>query len=323
MISDNGSNSSGKMNLIKAGTGTWTLMGANTYTGTTTVSGGVLRLGQLSSTTVASSAVANYSFDNVSGSTVVNGGAGGPAMNGTLAGGATIVSGGRFGNAVSLANGASVNINNPITDLGTIANWTVSAWVKTATPGASILTKGDGTHWSNGNTIFYLGNGAGPGSGGIPSGVRYAGGFFQGSTNAVAAVTDNAWHQVTYVNGGGSYAIYVDGVAQSLASYNSSFSNSDVGSVVRLGVSTDTVAGDGTINFNGMLDSVQFYNQALYSAASRSPVPGEHFGIAAVDNRREHRQRRHAGRQRHGANDRFPERRRRIGRHIGYRAANH
>jgi autotransporter-associated beta strand protein len=262
VISDNASNAGGKINLIKAGAGTWTLMAANTYTGTTTISGGVLRLGQLSSTTVASSAVANYSFDNVSGSTVVNGGTGGAAMNGTLANGATIVSGGRFGNAVSVANGGSVNINNPITDLGMAGNWTVSAWVKTTTPGASILTKGDGTHWSSGNTIFYLGGGSGPGSGGIPSSVRWGGGFFQGSTSA-APVNDNAWHQVTYVNSGGSYAIYVDGVAQSLASYNSSFSASDVGSVVRLGVSTDTVAGDGTANFNGLLDSVQFYNQAL------------------------------------------------------------
>src|SRR5205807_1835221 len=108
-ISDNAANANGKINLFKAGAGTWTLMAPNTYTGTTTINGGVLRLGQLSAATVASSAVANYSFDSVSGSTVVNGGTGGTAMNGTLANGATIVSGGRFGNAVSLANGASVN----------------------------------------------------------------------------------------------------------------------------------------------------------------------------------------------------------------------
>jgi autotransporter-associated beta strand protein len=262
VISDNVSNAGGKINLFKAGAGAWTIMAPNTYTGTTTINGGVLRLGQLSATTIANSAIANYSFDNVSGSTVVNSGTGGAAMNGTLTNGATVVSGGRFGNAVSLANGASVNINNPITDLGNTANWTVSAWVKTSTPGASIFTKGNGTNWSYGNTIFYLGGGAGPGSGGIPGAVRWGGGFFQGSTSATA-VDDNAWHQVTYVNSGGNYGIYVDGVAQSLSSYNSGFTAGDIGSVVRLGVSTDTVASDGAVNYNGLLDSVQFYNQAL------------------------------------------------------------
>jgi autotransporter-associated beta strand protein len=42
IISDNASNSSGKINVNKEGAGTWTLAGANTYTGTTTVTGGTL-----------------------------------------------------------------------------------------------------------------------------------------------------------------------------------------------------------------------------------------------------------------------------------------
>jgi hypothetical protein len=209
--------------------------------------------------------VASYTFDSVGGSTVVNGGTGGAAMNGTLAGGAAIVAGGRSGNAVSLAGGASVNINNPIINLGNTGNWTVSAWVKTSTPGASILTKGDGAGWSNGNTIFYLGDGTAGGSGGIPSAVRWAGGFYQGSISA-SAVNNNAWRQVTYVNSGGNYAIYVDGVAQPLATGNSGFANADIGSVVRLGVSTNTVAGDGTVNFNGLLETCSFIVSALGSA---------------------------------------------------------
>jgi len=112
-------------------------------------------------------------------------------MNGTMAGGATIVAGGHSGNAVSLSGGASVNINSPITDLGSAGIWTVSAWVKTTTAGSSILSKGDGSGWANGYTIFYLGDGTGAGSGGIPSAVRYAGGFFQGSTSA-ASVANGA-----------------------------------------------------------------------------------------------------------------------------------
>ena len=134
--------------------------------------------------------------------------------------------------------------------------------MKTTTAGSSILTKGDGSGWTNGNTIFYLGDGTGPGSGGIPSSVRWGGGFFQGSTSA-ASVTNGAWHQVTYVNNAGTYAIYVDGVAQPLSAGNSGFGNADIGTMVRLGVSTNTVASDGTVNFNGLLDDVQIYGQAL------------------------------------------------------------
>jgi autotransporter-associated beta strand protein len=262
-------NIGGAGSLTKAGSFPLTLTGNNTYTGTTTVSAGTLRL-------APAAAVASYTFDSVSAGTVVNGGTGGAAMNGTLANGAAVVAGGRFGNAVRLSNGASVDIHSPIVDLSTSTPWTVSAWVKTTTPGGSVLTKGDGG-WGYGNTIFYLGDGSAGGSGGIPSAVRYAGGFFQGATNA-RAVNDNAWHQVTYVNDAGTYAIYVDGVAQPLSAGNRSFSAPDVGTMVRLGVSTNTVAADGSVNYNGLLDSVQFYGQALSAGQVSAQYQGRSVG---------------------------------------------
>ena len=266
-------NIAGTGSLTKGGNFALTLAGNNTYSGATIISGGTLRLAPIT-------AVASYTFDNVSGTTVVNDGIGGTGMNGTLANGATIVSGGHSGNAVSLSGGASVDINSAITNLGNTGNWTVSAWVKTTTAGSSILTKSDGSGWANGYTVFYLGDGTDAGSGGIPSSVRWGGGFFQGSTSATS-VANGAWHQVTYVNSAGNYAIYVDGVAQPLSSGNSSFGNADVGSVVRLGVSTNTVSSDGTVNFNGLLDDVQFYRQALsadqiaalYQGLSAGPLP--------------------------------------------------
>ena len=55
----------------------------------------------------------------------------------------------------------------------------------------------------------------------------------------------------------------MDGVAQPLSAGNSGFGNADIGTMVRLGVSTNTVASDGTVNFNGLLDNVQIYNQPL------------------------------------------------------------
>src|SRR5207253_2572687 len=106
------------------------LTAPNTYTGTTTISSGTLRLAP------GPVPVARYTFDNISGSTAVNDGTGGTAMNGILANGASIVAGGRFGNAVSLSGGASVDINNAVMDMGNTGNWTVSAWVKTSTAGS-------------------------------------------------------------------------------------------------------------------------------------------------------------------------------------------
>jgi autotransporter-associated beta strand protein len=278
VIADNPGNSAGKINLNKEGAGVWTLTAPNTYTGATTISAGVLRIGQISASSVTSTAVASYSFDTVNGLVISNDGTGGTSMNGALSGGATIVSGGQAGNAVSLANGASVNINNPIVNMGNTSNWTMTAWVKTATAGGSLLTKGAGSGWAYGNTIFYLGDGSGPGSGAIPSSVRWAGGFFQGSANATP-VTDNTWHQITYVNSAGSFAIYVDGVAQTLASNNSGLSVPDVGTMVRLGISTNTVSGDGTLNYNGLLDGVQFYSQALSAAQVAALFRGGSTGI--------------------------------------------
>ncbi len=277
VISDNPSNAAGQINLYKQGTGTWTLTGANTYTGNTTISAGTLRLDQTTSASVIASAVANYTFDSTGGITVLNSGTGGTAMNGVLANGATIVSGGRFGNALSLTSGASLNISNPIESLSNTGTWTVSAWVKTATAGATIVSKSSGG-WASGNSVFYLGDGTGAGSGGIPSAVRYAGGFYQGST-AATSVTDNTWHLVTYVDNAGNYAVYVDGAAQSLSSGSSSFSNADVGSIVRIGLTTDTAASDGSVNFSGLLDNVQFYNQALTAPQIAALYQGTNGGV--------------------------------------------
>lgn len=259
----------GTGSLTKAGGFPLILTGTNTYSGATTISSGILRLSPPKS-------VASYTFDSFTGNQVINGGTG-AGMNGTLANGANIVPGGKFGNAVSLGSGASVDINSPILDMGSSGAWTVSAWVKTNTPGASILSKSDGG-WGSGNTIFYLGDGSAGGSGGIPSAVRWGGGFFQGAPGT-SAVNDGNWHLVNYVNNYGDYAVYVDGVAQTLSPGNNKLSNDDIGSIVRLGFTTNTVPSDGTVNYNGLLDSVQFYAEALSASQIAAIYQGRNFQV--------------------------------------------
>ena len=76
------------------------------------------------------------SFDNTNGTIVVNDGSGGSAMNGVRIGAATIVGGGRYGNALSIngTSGSYVLIPNQVTSLDcttTGAAWTYALWLKT------------------------------------------------------------------------------------------------------------------------------------------------------------------------------------------------
>ncbi len=267
--------------LTKSGSGTLTLGAASSYTGPTTITAGKILLNPASgAAAVAIQPVAAYSFDSVSGSAVLNTGSGGTAMNGALTGSAAITAGGKFGNALNLTSGGSLVVNNPITDTGGAANWTISAWVKPTTPGASILNKSDGSTWTWDNSIFYLGDGSGAGSGGIPSAVRYGRGFFQASAST-PSVANGAWHMVTYVDAAGTYAIYTDGVLDALSATNAGFQQAvQQGNVVTFGTTVDNVASDGTVNFNGMLDEIQIYNRALNTSQvqrlfnTNSPNPG-------------------------------------------------
>jgi fibronectin-binding autotransporter adhesin len=255
--------------LVKSGTGTLTLGGLSSYTGPTVISTGAVTLNPAAGAAAAAiQPVAAYSFDDVSGSTVINTGTGGPAMNGTLTGGAAIASDGKFGNAVSLSNGASVVVSNPITDTGGAADWTISAWVRTTTPGAAILDKSDGG-WTWDNSVFYLGSGNGAGTGGVPSAVRYGRGFFQAGAST-PSVDDGTWHLVTYVDAAGTYSIYTDGTQVGLSSGNAGFEQAvEQGGTVSFGITTDGYAGDGTVNFNGQLDEIQVYNRPLTATQIR------------------------------------------------------
>ena len=263
-------NGNGTLGLTKAGTGTLTVSRVTTYTGPTTVSQGAMVL----SLPPAHAPVLHLTFDNSAGSgngsVITNTGTGGASMNGRIVstGGASIVSGGRFGNALSL-NGTGGNASNNIviitnkcvtTDAS--ASWTVGCWIKTSTAGAVIMYQGDGTWSSSGQTMFYLNN-SNTVSGSHAGAVRWAGGWLTGT----AALNNNAWHFITLVDNAGTESIYVDGnvdaVVSTMANPLSSGANQ-----IWIGGSPDS--GDGAVKMNGLIDEVSVFNLALSQAEVQS-----------------------------------------------------
>ena len=246
----------GSGSLTKAGPYMLTLSGVGTFSGTTTVNAGTLRL-------APAAPIVSFSFANVSGSTVVNDGTGGSGMNGTLnangGSGFITTSGGPaagMGALVLNGSGTTVDINSGVTDLGGSGTWTVSVWIKTMQAGATILNKGDGTNWNSGFSTFYLGNGNNTGSGGRPDAVRWGGGWVA----SAASVNNGAWHMVTYTSSGGTKAVYVDGALSSLA--QNQFFNADTGSEIRIGFAPGGET-DGEVTTSGSLSGIKIFSSAL------------------------------------------------------------
>ncbi|MEI8372339.1 MAG: autotransporter-associated beta strand repeat-containing protein [Planctomycetota bacterium] len=249
---------SGSGGLVVLGGNTLTLTGLNTYTGPTVITAGTLKLASVSA---PAGAVAYYSFDDVAGGTANNGGSGGLGMNGILTGGAAVVNGGHEGNCLSLNGnaGSYVNINSGITSLSGSATYTIAAWVKTSTPGASLLYKGD-LSWNPGDQTFYLsqGNGSsGTRMGAVQNGAPPNGGYVTGNTS----VNDGSWHFVAISRTGGVSTVYVDGHTDG-ASGNMN-GKEQGGQHIRLGWSPGN---DGSVPFNGWMDEFYVYGIALNAA---------------------------------------------------------
>jgi autotransporter-associated beta strand protein len=271
-------NVTGSGSLTKTGAGTITLSGVNSYSGSTTISNGTVKFGQSNNTNYVASLgpVLQLTFDQTNGGDLfvddngniatnpiaaVNVGLGGTNLNGILTGaGATIVSGGRYGNALSLDGTGMVQINNKITALDCNANgasWTYALWVKTATAGATYGYQGDGT-WSSAMTTFYL-NGNSSSSGGTKAGgVRWGDAWLTGT----ATVNNNAWHFIAITVTGGVKTIYVDGnVDAQTGTTGWTAAGSTSANQFWIGQSPDL--SDGAVPFNGLIDEVYLFNRAL------------------------------------------------------------
>jgi autotransporter-associated beta strand protein len=253
---------SGSGSLVNSGSGTFTLTSPNTYTGGTIINAGTVKLSR--------DPVIRFSFNNAagssSGSVITNTGTGGSALNGTIVGtGASVVSGGRYGNALSI-NGVGGTFANNIVLINSkgiatdaAGTWTLGCWIKTSTAGAVIMYQGDGTWSSSGQTAYLLNANSGSTAGTTAGAVRWAGGFLTGTT----ALNNGAWHFITLVDRAGVETIYVDGHADTVTS-TLGLALSSVANQMWIGGAPDTDSG--AVKINGLIDEVFLYNRALNQA---------------------------------------------------------
>src|ERR1035437_2686831 len=204
--------------------------------------------------------VLHMSFDNVSGTNVINDGSGGSGMNGTLTGaGATIVGGGKFRNALSIScadsSDAYVGMANAVVPLNTANAWTVAMCVKTTTASGTWAYQGDGG-WGYGNTTFFMAINGGATGGTTAGAVRNSLGWEVGT----AVINDGNWHHIVFTCSGGTKVQYVDGVVDAFTS--NEWSGNGTGSQFRIGGS-GTGETDGQVNLNGLIDEVYVFNRAL------------------------------------------------------------
>jgi autotransporter-associated beta strand protein len=244
----------GNLNLVKSGAGTQALGGTNSYTGTTVIHAGTLRLNGAG----VPQPIANYTFDS---GDVNNHGTGGAAMNGGVSGSVDFSQPGVFGGSSATFDGTgnSINVASGITDLSGGGHWSVAAWVKTNVDGSAIFTKNSAGTYVAGSSVFYLTNptaaGSGPVAGAIRNGTPST--LIKGSTS----IDDNTWHFVTYIDNGGTKQIYVDGVPETMNATD--FGGADTGNLVQIGTSVDNNGADGTFPMTGSIDEMKFYGTNL------------------------------------------------------------
>ena len=215
------------------------------------------------------SVIDHWTFDETSG-TVAHDSVG--THNGTLSAGASFVSGGISGNAVSITNGLvdMDNVPNPSGD------FSVVAWVKTTeTIGAAVAAK----HLQGQNDGYFLGiNVVDPATNfGIQNKAIFDVSDKPNPGDAPVSsttVNDNQWHQLIAVyHAAGTTDLYIDSVHDGSAP-SAPYSGNSVDFLIGA-----TFAGSTPTNsYTGLVDDVQLYSNAL--AATNAAFLFAHPGVS-------------------------------------------
>jgi autotransporter-associated beta strand protein len=196
---------SGPGDLVKNGAGTVALGGTNTYTGSTFVNAGILRLlpGGLVVPPVPAGAALEYTFDGGNGN---NTGSTGATNNANLVGPATVVGGGLFGNKLNTPYSARMELANTLA-LGT--NWTLSAWWQDLHPTGDWRTLFRNNGGGDDHEIIVQ---AGTNNLGMYD--NATGGAFRDSGFDLFPASDGIWHHLAAVGNDitNTTQIYIDGV---------------------------------------------------------------------------------------------------------------
>jgi hypothetical protein len=211
----------------------------------------------------------------------------GHALLGAMTAGATIVPGGRFGNALDLPtvgpSGSRVNV----ADAPELESQQLTAlmWVKSPGPGTYKWTLAKGAYLCSGASYGFT-TGA---SGGLVFGIVDTAFAFHPSPDAGTGIWDDQWHAVAGTYDGSSLRLYVDGVqvgggtpTTATIKYDVNFQNLNIGNY--------PASGPADCNFDytfpGLIDETRVYTRALnateiaylqradHTTPPNLPVPG-------------------------------------------------
>jgi len=200
--------------------------------------------------------VAHWTFDEGSGTQVVDTVGG---LIGTLSPtGATLVSGGKAGGALSLSKAATGYVTmGDVLNLAT-GPYSFVVWVNASTtePSTAVLTK----HWAGSTSGYYIG---------INSGNTYGAAnkawFYnlspENSPVSTSSVNDDQWHQIIGVRGNGTVKIYVDGLPVESSQIDQGLNNPPPGTPFLVG--GYSVEGIPLATYTGLIDDIQVYNHML------------------------------------------------------------